>query len=193
MNNSFVDKLYYLFRKSRSGGKSRFRAFCILLKSIKFVPNEDFINNILNSVSTHRFIYKNLLVGRQLRNNSITKLNLKYSDIDYILESIFYLNTKISTSLMHSLCNNINDAEIERYLKGLFYSYFNLIKNGRISDFNKLSISSKIKYLKNNIPSSKDNRLPNYGPQMTTNSGIWGTPLPFHIKSIPMGGRNKKY
>ena len=99
---------------------------------------------------------------------------------------------------MHSLCNNINNAELEKYLRNLCYVYFNLIKEGKISKFNQLSNANKIKYLKRNIPSCKDEklpcyRLPCYGPQMTTNSGIWGADIPFHIKSIPMGGSNKKY
>lgn len=193
MNDYFVDKLYHLFCKSRGGGQSRFMAFCILLKCINFTPNENFINYILSNISKHRLLYKNLLIGRKIRNNSTTKFNLKYADIDYILESLFYLNTRISSSLMHSLCNKINDAELEKYLKGLCYSYFNLIKTGKINKFNQLSISHKIKYLKRNIPSTKNNRYSCYGPQMPTNSGIWGEPIPFHIISIPMGGSNKKY
>lgn len=193
MINSFVEKLYYIFNKSRCGGKGRFRAFCILLQSIHFIPNEDFINAIINNISKHRQQHKKLLIGRPIQTESLEKYNIKHSDIDYIFESLFYLNTKISSSLMHSLCDNIDDAELEKYLRGLFYSYFNLIKTGKITAFNLLSDSNKIKYLRNNIPSTKSYKLPCHGPQMTTNSGVWGLPPPFRIKSIPMGGRNKKY
>lgn len=194
MAYSFTDKLYHVyFNLSKNRGKSRFRAYCILLKSIRFNPNEDFIDNITSSFSKQRQIYRNLLLGRPIRDNESTKYSLKYSDIDFILEALLYLKTRLSKSLMYSLCDNINDIEVEKYLKGLFFSYFNLVKSGDLNEFNQQTIPTKMKYLKNNIPNRKDKRTINYGPRMTTNSEVWGSALPFYIKSIPMGGRNKKY
>lgn len=194
MAYSFTEKLYYIyFNLSKNGGKSRFRAYCILLKSIRFTPNEDFIDGILSNVSKQQQIYRNLLLGRSIRNNSSAKFRLKYRDIDFIVEALLFLNTRISNTLLHSLCENIRDTELKEYLKGLFYSYFNLLKSGNINMFTQWSISNKMKYLKSNIPTPTDKRIVNYGPRLTTNSGVWGSSIPFYIKSIPMGGSSKKY
>lgn len=189
---SFTQKIFNIyFNLSRNESKNRFRAYCILLKSIGFTPDIDFIERILSKNTKHRQLRKNLLLDHPVRSNKIPRL--VYSDIDFIFQSLLYLNTRISSSLMRSLCYNINHQELEQYLRELCYSYFDLVKSGKIQEFNKWSIPNKMNYLKNNIPSSDNERELNYGPRLTTNSEVWGCNLPFYIKSIPMGGQNKKY
>lgn len=188
--NKLLDTYFSIFI---NGGKSSFRAYCILLRGIKFSPNEEFVDKILSTITKQIPIHKNLLMGRCVRVKALTKFNLKISDIDRIIEALLFLETKMSTSLMNSLCGYIDDMHIESYLKSLFFSYFNLIKIGELSNFKIKSLANQVKYLKTNIPRPKEKNIVNYGPRMTTNSNVWNSPLPFFIKSIPMGGQNKKY
>ncbi|MDE5877714.1 MAG: hypothetical protein K2H47_09515 [Muribaculaceae bacterium] len=188
--NKLLDAYFSIFR---NGGKSSFRAYCILMRGIKFSPNEEFVNKILSTITKQIPIHKKLLMGRPIRDKALPKFNLKFSDIDRILEALLYLETKISTSLMYSLCEFIEDIELQKYLKSLFLSYFNVIKTGSISNLRNRSVANQLKYLKANLPHISNRKVLDYGPRMTTNSNVWGTSLPFFIKSIPMGGKNKKY
>lgn len=188
--NKLLDTYFSIFR---NGGKSGFRAYCILLRGIKFSANEEFVNKILSTITKQIPVHKNLLIGRSVRDKALPKFNLKFSDIDRIIEALLYLETKMSKSLMYSLCEYIEDIEHQKYLKSLFYSYFNVLKTDSFSSFRGRTIANQLKYLKTNIPQINDRKKLNYGPRMTTNSNVWGSALPFYIKSIPMGGKNKKY
>lgn len=188
--NKLVDTYFSIFR---NGGKSGFRAYCILLRGIKFSANEKFANKILSTITKHIPVHKNLLTGRSIRDKALPEFNLKYSDIDRIVEALLYLETKMSKSLLYSLCGYIEDIELQKYLRRLFFSYFYVLRTGRFSNFRNRTVANQLKYLKTNLPQISERDMLNYGPRMATNSNIWGSSLPFYIKSIPMGGKNKKY
>lgn len=190
---SFIAKIYDIYFSMNSFDKSRFRAFCILLQAIKFTPSSQFINTVLPDVSKHRMVYKKLLFGHLINSKIKSEFQLRYSDIDFIFKALLYLKTTISTRLMYTICEHIDDVKIEKYMKSLFYSYFNLLKTDTLSTFNQLDLTNQITALKKNIQNSNQRKQEKFGPRMSISSSIWENKLPYYIKTIPMGGQNKKY
>ncbi|MBD5183902.1 MAG: hypothetical protein HDS97_03310 [Bacteroidales bacterium] len=201
MENPFTQQLYQLYFDFVDGkGKSRLRAFCILLNSINFVPSERFVENILyastRSVAMHRLM---MLDGSILKIKN-SKYRLDISDIYFILQALFILNTRLSFSLLNRLCDCIHEYRMECYLIDLFKAYFRIIERGLVEEFNKMEVNNKINYLiKTHLvcefPSLEKKNKINI-PVSYTHSNIWDSNVIRNFKAIPiaMGGtnRNKK-
>lgn len=164
-------------------------AFKILLESIDYEYKYNLIEIILSYASEdeYQFLYDILAIGKMPKHN---KSKMFVPDVEFIFFSLFEEHIPISSKIKFNVCKKLECKYDREWFSQLCDAYFLAVRINFIYILNKMYIEEAKEWLYNHLKYNKERKeiYPRY-----SSSNAWNQIIPRYIKSIPMGGKNKKF
>ena len=209
---TFRDRLLKYYASHHLGGAANtFMAFVLILQCIDYTCSVDFCYKICGYSPVelrrlHFLILSNNITKKLPKAYRISKVNM-FSFILILMD----LRIRISRNLVNRIKTYVTPSQSNE-IEYLCNKYFELVKNGMIDKILGMEEADRIMYfslyckkpklktnkrkntlITNTTDSSFYYRIGDFKAYYSHSNNMWGDKIPFHLKSIPMGGSSKKY